>query len=207
MFEWSEEQKMIRDAVRQFVEKEIAPHVDELEHGDTPPYDVLRKMFATFGMDVNGGRQLRPSHRQGGGGRGAQADHRGRRRRVSRRRRWRDDDAADHRDLSLLPRHDHGDGRERRAHRVGDHVEGHAAQKKRWAPRPAHAREGRVVGDHRTGFGIGRVRLDAVDGAARRRRVHPQRLEDVHHQRPVRRHHRVHLQARRRQRRPRSARC
>ena len=51
MFEWSDEQKMIRDAVRQFVEKEIAPHVEELEHGDTPPYDVLRKLFATFGMD------------------------------------------------------------------------------------------------------------------------------------------------------------
>ena len=52
MFEWSDEQKMIKDAVRQFVEKEIAPHVDELEHGDTPPYDVLRKLFATFGMDA-----------------------------------------------------------------------------------------------------------------------------------------------------------
>lgn len=51
MFEWSEEQKMIKDAVRQFVEKEIAPNVEELEHGDTPPYDILRKLFATFGMD------------------------------------------------------------------------------------------------------------------------------------------------------------
>ena len=51
MFEWSDEQKMIRDAVRQFVEKEIAPNVEELEHGDTPPYDILRKLFATFGMD------------------------------------------------------------------------------------------------------------------------------------------------------------
>ena len=52
MFEWSEEQKMIKDAVRQFVEKEIAPRVDEFEHGDTPPYDVLRLMFKTFGMDA-----------------------------------------------------------------------------------------------------------------------------------------------------------
>ncbi|HUS62307.1 MAG TPA: acyl-CoA dehydrogenase family protein, partial [Acidimicrobiales bacterium] len=51
MFEWSDEQKMIRDAVRQFVEKEIAPKVEELEHGDTPPYDVLRLLFKTFGMD------------------------------------------------------------------------------------------------------------------------------------------------------------
>src|SRR5690349_7366762 len=52
MFEWSEEQQMIRDAVRQFVDKEIKPHVDELEHGDLPPYDILRKLFKTFGMDA-----------------------------------------------------------------------------------------------------------------------------------------------------------
>ena len=51
MFEWSEEQQMIKDAVRQFVEKEIAPLREDLEFGDLPPYDVLRKLFATFGMD------------------------------------------------------------------------------------------------------------------------------------------------------------
>ena len=52
MFEWSEEQLMIRDAVRQFVQAEIAPRREELEHGDLPPYDILRKLFATFGMDA-----------------------------------------------------------------------------------------------------------------------------------------------------------
>jgi alkylation response protein AidB-like acyl-CoA dehydrogenase len=52
MFEWSEEQLMIRDAVRQFVEAEIAPNREGLEHGDLPPYDILRKLFATFGMDA-----------------------------------------------------------------------------------------------------------------------------------------------------------
>jgi alkylation response protein AidB-like acyl-CoA dehydrogenase len=52
MFEWSEEQKMIRDAVRQVIQAEIVPHRDELEHGDLPPYDILRKLFATFGMDA-----------------------------------------------------------------------------------------------------------------------------------------------------------
>uniref|UniRef100_UPI00374F320C acyl-CoA dehydrogenase family protein n=1 Tax=uncultured Ilumatobacter sp. TaxID=879968 RepID=UPI00374F320C len=30
---------------------EIAPKREELEFGDTPPYDLLRKLFATFGMD------------------------------------------------------------------------------------------------------------------------------------------------------------
>ena len=51
MIEWTEPQQMIRDAVRKFVEAEIKPRVDELEHGDAPPYDVLRKMVRTFGMD------------------------------------------------------------------------------------------------------------------------------------------------------------
>ena len=51
MYAWNEEQLMIRNAVREFVEAEIAPKREELEFGDTPPYDLLRKLFATFGMD------------------------------------------------------------------------------------------------------------------------------------------------------------
>src|SRR5437868_11338855 len=51
MFEWSEELKMVRDAVRTFVDNEVRPHREELEHGDLPPYDLLRKMYKTFGMD------------------------------------------------------------------------------------------------------------------------------------------------------------
>ncbi len=51
MIEWSESQQMIRDAVRKFVEAEIKPRIEELEHGDAPPYDVIRKMVRTFGMD------------------------------------------------------------------------------------------------------------------------------------------------------------
>ena len=52
MFEWSEEQVMVRDAVRQFVDNEIRPRREELEFGDVPPYDILRKMFRTFGLDA-----------------------------------------------------------------------------------------------------------------------------------------------------------
>jgi hypothetical protein len=51
MHEWSTEHLAIRDAVRRFVEEEVAPHVDDLEHGDLPPYDIIRKMFAAFGLD------------------------------------------------------------------------------------------------------------------------------------------------------------
>lgn len=51
MFEWNEPQQMIRQAVRDFCEKEIAPNLQVLEHGDTPPYDILRKLVRTFGLD------------------------------------------------------------------------------------------------------------------------------------------------------------
>ena len=51
MIKWSEEQEMVRQAVREFVDKEIRPHREELEFGDMAPYDLLRKLFATFGMD------------------------------------------------------------------------------------------------------------------------------------------------------------
>jgi alkylation response protein AidB-like acyl-CoA dehydrogenase len=50
MIEWNEMHLAIRDQVRKFVETEIAPRREQLEFGDTPPYEVLRKMFATFGM-------------------------------------------------------------------------------------------------------------------------------------------------------------
>jgi alkylation response protein AidB-like acyl-CoA dehydrogenase len=43
---------MVRDAVRRFLEEEVKPHIDDLEHGDLPPYDIIRKLYATFGMDT-----------------------------------------------------------------------------------------------------------------------------------------------------------
>src|SRR3954464_11467325 len=52
MFEWSEEHAMVRDAVRQFVDNEIRPRREDLEFGDVPPYDVLRKLIQTFGLDA-----------------------------------------------------------------------------------------------------------------------------------------------------------
>ena len=51
MIEWSEQHLVIRDMVRKFVEAEIKPRLEEFEHGDTPPYDVLRKMMKAFGID------------------------------------------------------------------------------------------------------------------------------------------------------------
>lgn len=50
MIEWSETQESIRAMFRKFVETEVEPHRDELEHGGMPPYDILRKMVNTFGV-------------------------------------------------------------------------------------------------------------------------------------------------------------
>ncbi|MGV0041118.1 acyl-CoA dehydrogenase family protein [Mycobacterium colombiense] len=52
MIEWSDTDLMVRDAVRQFVDKEIRPHVDELETGAMSPYPIARKLFSQFGLDA-----------------------------------------------------------------------------------------------------------------------------------------------------------
>jgi alkylation response protein AidB-like acyl-CoA dehydrogenase len=50
MYEWNETHQAIRDAVRRFVEAEIKPNIEALEHGDTPPYEILRRFMAEFGV-------------------------------------------------------------------------------------------------------------------------------------------------------------
>jgi hypothetical protein len=52
MLEWSDVDIAVRDAVREFVDKEIRPHVDDLESGDMAPYPIIRKLFTTFGIDA-----------------------------------------------------------------------------------------------------------------------------------------------------------
>ncbi|UVE94097.1 acyl-CoA dehydrogenase family protein [Dietzia sp. B32] len=52
MYEWSETDLMIRDAVRAFIAKEIRPQLDALESGEIPPYPIIRKLFAEFGIDA-----------------------------------------------------------------------------------------------------------------------------------------------------------
>ncbi len=83
MYEWSEEHRAIAEVVRQFVDKEIRPQIDDLEFGDLAPYAILRKMFDVFGMKEmakeNFQRQLQrkidgddsPRERRGDGGAGA----------------------------------------------------------------------------------------------------------------------------------------
>jgi alkylation response protein AidB-like acyl-CoA dehydrogenase len=50
MIEWNEMHQQIQGAIRRFVEAEVKPNLAELEHGELPPYDILRKLVATFGL-------------------------------------------------------------------------------------------------------------------------------------------------------------
>jgi alkylation response protein AidB-like acyl-CoA dehydrogenase len=52
MLEWSDVDIAVRDAVREFIDKEIRPNIDALESGDMEPYPVVRKLFSAFGIDA-----------------------------------------------------------------------------------------------------------------------------------------------------------
>jgi alkylation response protein AidB-like acyl-CoA dehydrogenase len=52
MIEWSDVDLAVQDAVRQFVDKEIRPHIDALESGEMEPYPIIRKLFSSFGIDA-----------------------------------------------------------------------------------------------------------------------------------------------------------
>ncbi len=51
MIEWNELHQQVQKSVQKFVEAEVKPHLEALEHGGEPPYAILRKMIATFGLD------------------------------------------------------------------------------------------------------------------------------------------------------------
>lgn len=50
MYEWTEEHQAIIDVVRRFVDQEVRPHLDDIEHNGVPPYEILRRMYTTFGL-------------------------------------------------------------------------------------------------------------------------------------------------------------
>jgi alkylation response protein AidB-like acyl-CoA dehydrogenase len=52
VIEWSETDLLVRDSIREFIAKEIRPQLDALESGQLPPYDIIRKLFKAFGLDV-----------------------------------------------------------------------------------------------------------------------------------------------------------
>ena len=121
--------------MRRFVEAEIVPHLEELEHGDLPPYDILRKLFATFGMDAMARDRFEQQierEKRGRRGRASEAPPSGER-----------GGGGDGRRMTMIPiielcrycpGHGHRDGRERWASpRRRSCRKGTIAQKERWA--------------------------------------------------------------------------
>ena len=51
MIEWSDTDLIMRDTVREFIAKEIRPHLDGLETGELSPYPFARKLFI-FGIGL-----------------------------------------------------------------------------------------------------------------------------------------------------------
>ena len=52
MFEWSDTDLIMRDTIREFIDKEIRPNLDALETGELSQYPIARKLFSDFGLDV-----------------------------------------------------------------------------------------------------------------------------------------------------------
>ena len=50
MIEWSEMHLSVRDAMRKFCKAEVEPKLHAIEHEGEPPYEVLRKLVAAFGI-------------------------------------------------------------------------------------------------------------------------------------------------------------
>jgi hypothetical protein len=50
VYEWSDEHQAIASVVRRFVDEQIRPQLDDLEHHGVPPFDVLRRMYDAFGL-------------------------------------------------------------------------------------------------------------------------------------------------------------
>lgn len=101
MFEWSEQQRQFRDALRKFCDREVAPHVDALDTDAMLPYPILRKLFATFGLGEMAladfqARQARDRARQEARERGEPAP-------VKPRRRGFDPERAERAGLEALP--------------------------------------------------------------------------------------------------------
>jgi len=51
MIDFTDEQKMAQTMLRQWASKELAPLVKAMERNEIQPYDTMRKLLKTFGMD------------------------------------------------------------------------------------------------------------------------------------------------------------
>ena len=193
MFEWSEEQLMVREAVRRFVEAEVVPE----RRGARARRPAALRHRAQAVRHLRHGRH---------GPRPLQAPDRARR---PRRRPW---------PAARSPGPGRADGRRRRVAAMtlipiielchycpgivtamgvsmglaGGTImkKGTIAQMERWGLDLLTMEKVGAWAITEPELGLRRPRRHAYHGPARRRRVRPQRQQDVHHQRALRRHHR-----------------
>ncbi len=68
--ELNDTERMLRGTFRDFFSREIEPHVPAMEHGELLPYDLMRHMHRTLGLDALlssvGGKRGRADARDGG---------------------------------------------------------------------------------------------------------------------------------------------
>ena len=169
MLEWSDVDLAVRDAVREFVDKEIRPHVDALESGEMAPYPIIRKLFATFGIAEMARDSLNKRLarlREGG----ESSDEARRRAACSAaaavRQAWASSWSASCAGCRMGVVTGMGVS-------LGLTVptimgRGTLAQQERWLPDLRHLRQGRRVGDHRARLRVGCVRRHEVLRRARR---------------------------------------
>ena len=197
MLEWSDVDIAVRDAVREFVDKEVRPHVDALESGEMEPYPIIRKLFATFGIDAMARDSLEKRLAR-------MRDGSGLRRRAGVGGMFGGDGASAGMGFVVVSE----------LCRVCMGVvtgmgvslgltvptimgRGTLAQQERWLPGLVTYEKVGAWAITEPDSGFGRVRRDEVlRGAGWFRRLHPQRPEDLHHQRSGRRRRRRVRQAR-----------
>ena len=165
MYEWSEMDLAIQDAIRQFVDTEIRPLREEFEFGDLPPYDTIRKLFKTFGIDAMAAESLAKQLAKERNGTGAATDAKPR------------SAMGGQEGMAVIlvkelcrvcPGFVGGIGVESGPRREHDHVPRHAGAEGALAARSRDVREGGRLGAHRARVGFGRVRQHEDDGAPQR---------------------------------------
>ena len=160
-FALTDEQKALRELAREFAAKEIRPRAAEYDVHMTHPADVIAKAHEVGLMNLHVPAEL--------GGLGLERLRRHARRRGAQ--------------LGLLG-HRHVDRRQRARRRPGDRRRHRRAEAAVAAAAPRGA-DPLLVRALRARRRLGR-RADQDDGGAQGRRVRPQRLEDVHHERRLR---------------------
>ena len=205
MFEWSEEQLMVRDAIRRFIEAEVVPqHRRPRARAACPPTTSSASCTPTFGMDQMARDRFKKQLERKVAGTGAESAE-------ERAERAGDGGAAAMTLIPIIELCHHCPGI---VTSMGVSVGlaagtimkgGTPAQMERWGLDLLTAEKIGAWAITEPNSGSDALGGMTSHGPAGRRRVRHQRLQDLDHQRPLRRHHRLLRQARRRLRHARSA--